>query len=48
MWYTNLVLATLNMSGDPTIGYVMSNSPHMPNFGSLLHTHGLEDGPVVH
>ena len=48
MWYTDLVLATLKSSGDLTIGYVITNSPYMPNFVSLLYPHGLEETPVVH
>ena len=48
MWYTSMVLSTLKRSGDLTIGYVMTNSPYMPKFGSLLHPHGLEEAPVVH
>ena len=45
MWYTNLVLAPL---GILIIGFLMANNPNMPNLRSLLHTPGLEDGPVVH
>ena len=48
MWYTSLALAILKRSGDLTIDYAMTNSPYMPNFGSLLHPHGLEEAPVVH
>ena len=43
----NLVLATLEMSVDLIIDSVMTNSPHMPNLGSLSHPHGLEEAPVV-
>ena len=34
LWYIDLVLTLLMRSGS----YVMANSPHMPNFESLLHT----------
>ena len=48
LWYSNLVLATLEMSVDLIIGYVMANSHYMHKLGYLSHPHGLEEAPVVH
>ena len=44
----DLVLATLDRSGNLIIGFLMANSPYMPNLGSLSHQYGLEEALVVH
>ena len=48
LWYTDLVLATLERSGHPIIGFVMANFPYKQIFQSLGHPHGLEEALVVH
>ena len=42
LWYTDLVLATMERSGELIIGFVMSNLPYIHKFRSL------ELLPVVH
>ena len=44
----DLVLATMERSGELIIGFDMANFPYLPNFGSLKHPYGLEEAPVVH
>ena len=48
LWYTDLVLATMERSGELIIGFVMANLPYIQNFRSLELPHGLEEAPVVH
>ena len=48
LWYTNLVLATMERFGELIIGFVMANFPYIQNFRSLELPHGLEEAPVVH
>ena len=48
LWYIDLVLATLDMSDNHIIGFLLANNPYILNFRSLLHAHGLEEAPVVH
>ena len=44
----DVVLGTLDRSGNLIIGFLMANSPYMPNLGSLSHQYGLEEALVVH
>ena len=48
LWYTNLSLATLVRLANLKIVLFWSYTPYMPNLGSLSHSHGLEEVPVVH
>ena len=48
LWYTDLVLVTMERSGEVIIGFVMANWPSKQNFRSLELPHGLEEAPVVH
>ena len=48
LWYTDLVLATMERSGELIIGFVMANLPYLQNFRSLELIQGLEEAPVVH
>ena len=48
MWFTDLVMATLEKLGNFVIGFLMANMPYLPNFRSLEPPHGLEEAPVVH
>ena len=48
LWYTKIDLTTFERSGDLIICFVMANSLYIPNLGSQLHPHGLEEAPVVH
>ena len=42
------VLATMERSGELSIGFVMANLPYIQSFRSLELPHGLEEAPVVH
>ena len=44
----DLVLATMERSGELIIGFVMANLPYIQIFRSLELPHGLEEAPVVH
>ena len=48
LWSTNLALVTFLKLDDLIILYFMSYSPNVPILGSLSHSHGLEEAPVVH
>ena len=49
LWYTDLVLATMERSGELIIGFVMTNLPYIKNVvRSLEFSHGLEEAHVVH
>ena len=48
LWSTDLTLVTFLRLADLIIFDCLSYSPYMPNFGSLSHSHGLEEAPVVH
>ena len=48
LWYTDLVLATMERSGELIIGFVMANLFYIQSFRSLELPHGLEEAPVVH
>ena len=48
LWYTDLVLATFERSGNQLIGFVMANYAYQPNYRSLGQPHGLEEAPAVH
>ena len=48
LWYTDLVLATMERSGELIIGFGMANLLYIQNFSSLELPHGLAEGPVVH
>ena len=48
LWLTNMALVTFLRLADLIIFNFMSYSPYMPNLGSLSHSHGLEEAPVVH
>ena len=39
--YTDLVLATMERSGELIIGFIMANLPYIQNFRSLELPHGL-------
>ena len=45
---TDLVMTTLERLGNFVIGFLMANMPYLPNFRSLVPSHGLEEAPVVH
>ena len=45
---SNMSLVTSERLDDLIIFNFMSYSPYMPNLGSLSHSHGLEEAPVVH
>ena len=47
MWSTDLALVTFLRFEDLIIFSFMSSDPYMPNLGSLSHSHGLEEVPVV-
>ena len=47
LWSTDLTLVTFLRLADFIIFDFMSYSPYMPNLGSLCHSHGLEEAPVV-
>ena len=48
LWSSDLALVTFLTLADLIIVYFMSYSPFMPNLGSLSHSHGLKEAPVVH
>ena len=48
LWYTDMVLATMERSGELIIGFIMANLPYIQNVRSLELPHGLEEAPVVH
>ena len=48
LWYTDLVLATMERSGELIIGFVMANLPYIKKFRSVELPNGLEEAPVVH
>ena len=48
MWSTNLALVTFLRLADLISFDFMAYSPYMPNLGSLSHSHGLEEAPLVH
>ena len=48
MWSTDLALVTFLRLADLISFDFMSCSPCMPNLGSLSHSHGSEEAPVVH
>ena len=48
LWYTGLVLVTLERCRNLIIGFLVVNYPYRQNFRSLGHPHGLEEAPVVH
>ena len=48
LWYTDLVLATFERSGNQLIGFVMANYAYQQNYKSLGQPHGLEEAPAVH
>ena len=45
---TDLAVVTFLRLADLIIIDFISYSPDMPNLGSLCHSHGLEEAPVVH
>jgi len=48
LWYTGLVLVTLERCRNLIIGFLVVNYPYRQNFRSLGPPHGLEEAPVVH
>ena len=48
LWYTNLVLATLEKLGNLNIGFLMGDMSYLPNLKSLGPFHGLKEAHVVH
>ena len=48
LWSTDMALVTFLRLADLIIFDLMSYSPYMTNLGSLFHSHGLEEAPVVH
>ena len=48
MWYTNSILATLDMCSNLIIGFLMANLPYLKNGRSLGPLHSLEEAPAVH
>ena len=48
LWSTNLALVTLLRLADLISFEFMSSSLYMLNLGSLSHSYGLEEAPVVH
>ena len=48
MWSTDLALVTFLRLAELIIFVFMFYSPYKPNLGSLSHSHGLEEAPVVH
>ena len=48
LWYSDLVLATMERSGELIIGFVMANLPYIKKFRSVELPNGLEEAPVVH
>ena len=48
LWYTNLILVTLERLGNLIIGFPMANLPYLPDFRPTALPHGLEDVLVVH
>ena len=47
LWYSNLVLVTLDRLGNLVIVHLVANLPYLPNFRSLGPYHGPEEAPVV-
>ena len=48
LWSTDMALVTFLRLADLIIFNFNTYSPYMPNLGSLSHSHGLEEAPVVH
>ena len=48
LWYSNLVLVTLERLGKLIICFLMANLPYLPNFRALGISHGPEEALVVH
>ena len=48
LWYTDLVLVTMERYVELIIGFVMANLSYIQNFRSLELSHGFEEAPVVH
>ena len=48
MWYTNLILVTLERSDNLIIGFRTANLPYLPDFMPLALPRCLECAPMVH
>ena len=48
LWYTNLILTTLEMSGNLIISSLMDSYTCIQNFSSLIVLHDPEEALVVH